>query len=79
MVNNSQPPGRNGLPRHVAIIMDGNGRWAQRRGLLRIKGHIVGVESVRVIARLARKLGIILPCLPSPRKTGSAPPWKSGS
>jgi undecaprenyl diphosphate synthase len=42
----------------VAIIMDGNGRWAQRRGLLRIKGHIVGVESVRVITRLARKLGI---------------------
>ena len=38
--------------------MDGNGRWAQRRGLLRIKGHVVGVESVRVIARLARKLGI---------------------
>ena len=58
MANNSHPPGRNGLPRHVAIIMDGNGRWAQRRGLLRIKGHIVGVESVRVIARLARKLGI---------------------
>jgi undecaprenyl diphosphate synthase len=58
LANNSHPPGRNGLPRHVAIIMDGNGRWAQRRGLLRIKGHIVGVESVRVIARLARKLGI---------------------
>jgi len=42
----------------VAIIMDGNGRWAQQRGLLRVKGHVVGVESVRVIARLARKLGI---------------------
>lgn len=38
--------------------MDGNGRWAQQRGLLRVKGHVVGVESVRVIARLARKLGI---------------------
>ena len=42
----------------MAIIMDGNGRWAQQRGLLRVKGHVVGVESVRVIARLARKLGI---------------------
>ncbi len=38
--------------------MDGNGRWAQRRGLLRIKGHVAGVESVRTIVRLARKLGI---------------------
>jgi len=38
--------------------MDGNGRWAQQRGLLRVKGHVVGVESVRVIAKLARKLGI---------------------
>ena len=56
--NNSHFPGRNGLPRHVAIIMDGNGRWAQRRGLLRIRGHVVGVESVRVVVRLARKLGI---------------------
>jgi len=42
----------------VAIIMDGNGRWAQRRGLPRIRGHVAGVESVRVIVRLARKLGI---------------------
>jgi undecaprenyl diphosphate synthase len=46
------------LPRHVAIIMDGNGRWAKRRGLLRVRGHLVGVESVRVIVRLARRLGI---------------------
>ena len=58
LTNNSHPPDRNRLPRHVAIIMDGNGRWAQRQGLLRIRGHVVGVESVRVIARLARKLGI---------------------
>jgi undecaprenyl diphosphate synthase len=46
------------LPRHVAIIMDGNGRWAQRRGLLRVRGHVAGVESVRAVTRLARKLGI---------------------
>jgi undecaprenyl diphosphate synthase len=46
------------LPRHVAIIMDGNGRWAQRRGLLRVRGHVAGVESVRAVTRLARRLGI---------------------
>jgi undecaprenyl diphosphate synthase len=46
------------LPRHVAIIMDGNGRWAKRRGLLRVRGHLEGVESVRVIVRLARRLGL---------------------
>jgi undecaprenyl diphosphate synthase len=49
-------PGR--LPRHVAIIMDGNGRWAQRRGLRRVRGHVAGMESVRVVTRLARRLGI---------------------
>jgi len=38
--------------------MDGNGRWAQRRGLPRIRGHAAGVESVRAVVRLARKLGI---------------------
>jgi undecaprenyl diphosphate synthase len=46
------------LPRHVAIIMDGNGRWAKRQGLRRVRGHLAGVESVRVIVRLARRLGI---------------------
>jgi len=46
------------LPRHVAIIMDGNGRWAQRRGLRRIRGHAAGAESVRAVVRLARELGI---------------------
>jgi undecaprenyl diphosphate synthase len=49
-------PGK--LPRHVAIIMDGNGRWAKRRGLHRVRGHAVGAESVRVVTRLARRLGI---------------------
>jgi undecaprenyl diphosphate synthase len=52
------PLNRSSLPRHVAIIMDGNGRWAQRRGLLRVRGHVAGVESVRTVTRLARKLGI---------------------
>jgi undecaprenyl diphosphate synthase len=46
------------IPRHVAIIMDGNGRWAKKRFLPRIAGHKQGVEAVRRIARAARKLGI---------------------
>ena len=46
------------LPRHIAIIMDGNGRWAKRRGLPRIEGHRKGADSVRDITRAARELGI---------------------
>ncbi len=46
------------LPRHVAIIMDGNGRWAQRRGLPRHHGHRAGVQAVRRVVRHARSLGI---------------------
>jgi len=46
------------LPRHVAIIMDGNGRWAQSRGRERNAGHREGIESVRAIVRTARELGI---------------------
>lgn len=46
------------IPRHVAIIMDGNGRWAQQRGKDRIQGHIEGVESVRKAIIECRKRGI---------------------
>ena len=46
------------LPRHVAIIMDGNGRWAKNRGKPRIFGHKRGVESVRAVVRTAASLGI---------------------
>src|SRR5215469_3844054 len=46
------------LPRHVAIIMDGNGRWAKQRHLPRIEGHRAGAESARVIIRTAGELGI---------------------
>jgi undecaprenyl diphosphate synthase len=46
------------LPRHVAIIMDGNGRWAKLRGKSRIEGHRRGKTSVRVIVEMSRKLGI---------------------
>jgi undecaprenyl diphosphate synthase len=46
------------LPRHVAIIMDGNGRWAQRRGLPRIDGHRRGAKSVKEVVRAAREVGL---------------------
>ncbi|MEM9331332.1 MAG: isoprenyl transferase [Pseudomonadota bacterium] len=46
------------VPKHVAIIMDGNGRWAQRRGLPRTAGHRQGVETVREAVRTASDLGI---------------------
>jgi undecaprenyl diphosphate synthase len=46
------------VPRHVAIIMDGNGRWAQQRKLPRIEGHRAGAESVRQIVRACGELGI---------------------
>jgi undecaprenyl diphosphate synthase len=46
------------LPRHLAIIMDGNGRWAQERNLSRIEGHRAGAESVRAIVRACRRLSI---------------------
>ena len=45
-------------PMHVALIMDGNGRWAERRGLPRSEGHRAGVEAVRVVTRAAREIGI---------------------
>ena len=46
------------LPRHLAIIMDGNGRWAEKRSLDRIAGHQQGAESVRAVVRASREIGI---------------------
>jgi undecaprenyl diphosphate synthase len=46
------------LPRHIGIIMDGNGRWAERQGRPRLDGHRIGADSVRDITRAARELGI---------------------
>ena len=46
------------LPHHLAIIMDGNGRWAKRRGLPRSEGHRVGMEKVREMGRLCLDFGI---------------------
>jgi len=48
----------NKLPKHVAIIMDGNGRWAKQKGYPRVFGHKNGVESVRVITETAAEIGI---------------------
>lgn len=46
------------LPTHVAVIMDGNGRWAKTRGLPRVEGHRQGAESVRHLVRVAAEIGI---------------------
>ena len=46
------------MPRHIAVIMDGNGRWAQQRGLPRIEGHRQGTESVRRVTEQCARLGI---------------------
>lgn len=48
----------NNLPRHVAVIMDGNGRWAKNRGLGRVLGHEKGAEAVRQVVTANRELGI---------------------
>src|SRR5690242_183814 len=46
------------LPRHVGIIMDGNGRWAEARGMPRVEGHREGSNSVREVTRCARRVGV---------------------
>ena len=48
----------NRIPQHIAIIMDGNGRWAKNRGKERVYGHLNGVESIRATVTTAVKLGI---------------------
>jgi undecaprenyl diphosphate synthase len=52
------PPDRASLPRHVAIVMDGNGRWATKRLLPRAAGHVAGVSTVRTIVRAATDIGL---------------------
>ena len=46
------------LPLHIAVIMDGNGRWAKSKGKTRIEGHVAGVDSVRDIVEACTELGI---------------------
>lgn len=48
----------NEIPKHVAIIMDGNGRWAKQQGLMRIKGHEVGAQRVEEIIKVAQEMGV---------------------
>ncbi len=49
---------KNNIPRHIAFIMDGNGRWAKERGLSRTAGHRAGIDRVKEVADTAQKLGI---------------------
>ena len=56
-INDQAGQGKN-LPRHIAIIMDGNGRWAKKRGLPRTAGHAAGAETFRRIANHCRALGV---------------------
>ncbi|MEW6112411.1 MAG: polyprenyl diphosphate synthase, partial [Thermodesulfobacteriota bacterium] len=53
-----EPPASSNLPRHVAIIMDGNGRWARRRLLPRLEGHRQGAKAVRRAVEFCRRNGI---------------------
>ena len=58
MAQNSNPGNKLPVPRHIAIIMDGNGRWAKNRGLPRTAGHAAGAEAFRNIANYCRTLGV---------------------
>ena len=65
-------PDRSGSPLHVAIIMDGNGRWAASRGLPRVEGHRRGVEALRRVVRAANELGIVYLTRSEERRVGKA-------
>ena len=56
--NKAEEAGNPVLPRHIAIILDGNGRWAQRRGLPRTAGHAAGAETFRRIATYCKDIGV---------------------
>lgn len=65
------------IPRHIAIIMDGNGRWAQQRSLPRMAGHKQGVESVREAVKTCRELGIqVLSLYAFSRENWNRPKWE---
>lgn len=55
---NSEKPAERRLPEHIAIIMDGNGRWAKKRGLPRTAGHAAGSKKFKEIARYCNKIGV---------------------
>ena len=56
--NTPGEPEQSGIPRHIAIILDGNGRWAKKRGLPRTAGHAAGSENFRRIATYCRDIGV---------------------
>jgi undecaprenyl diphosphate synthase len=58
MAKTVTPPEKANLPRHVAIVMDGNGRWASKRLMPRAAGHVAGVSTVRAIVRAANDIGL---------------------
>jgi undecaprenyl diphosphate synthase len=65
------------LPRHIAVIMDGNGRWAQQRSLPRIAGHQAGVEAVRQTVETCRELGVpVLTLYAFSRENWQRPQWE---
>lgn len=65
------------MPRHIAVIMDGNGRWAQQRNLPRLAGHREGVESVREVVRACRELGVpVLTLYAFSRDNWNRPKWE---
>jgi undecaprenyl diphosphate synthase len=65
------------MPRHIAVIMDGNGRWAQQRSLPRIAGHRQAVESVRETVRTCREIGIeVLTLYAFSRENWNRPKWE---
>jgi len=57
-VNTAGEREKSGLPRHIAIILDGNGRWAKKRGLPRTAGHAAGAETFRKIATYCKNIGV---------------------
>ena len=57
VVDTGNPEKFEKIPRHIAIIMDGNGRWAQKRGLDRAEGHRAGVQALKPIVKESAKLG----------------------
>jgi undecaprenyl diphosphate synthase len=58
MAKTATPPDKANLPSHVAIVMDGNGRWASKRLMPRAAGHVAGVSNVRTIVRAANDIGL---------------------
>jgi undecaprenyl diphosphate synthase len=73
----AQTVGGDAAPRHVAIIMDGNGRWASRRGVTRLEGHRAGVEAARRAVRAARDQGVMTMTLYSfSTENWSRPDWE---